>query len=289
MELIDFILNLAGLLMWLSWRSVPYDPLTKRTPATLIGTLRPAQPSRWRQWHLLVAIACLLAGRAVIYWQIGSAAGWVGRLDLGVISLAIPFHGAFHDLYSNILLYSVLSFGRALGVVYLWLLLLSLLAGPDPLHRLVRVQLGVIDRWPRWVKLLLPLVVTFFFWWVATWVFTNMAIGGNTRTHFIPRPVSAAQRMESALLVGLGSYLVWKFVIGILLILHLLNTYLYFGRQPFWDYVNKTAHTLLRPLGKIPLRVGRVDFAPVVGLAIVFFAAVQLEMLLHWLYVRTPW
>lgn len=289
MGLIDFILNLAGLLMWLSWRSVQFDPLTKRTPATLIGTLRPAQPSRWRRWHLLLAIAGLLAGRAVIYWQIGSAAGWVGRLDFGVITVSIPFHGAISDLYSNILLYSVLSFGLALGVVYLWLLLLSALAGPDPLHRLVRVQLGAIDRWPRWLKLLLPLLLGALLWWLVTWIFTSLAIGGNTRTHFIPRPLSAAQRLESALLVGLGSYLVWKFVIGLLLILHLLNTYFYFGKQPFWDYVNKTAHALLRPLAKIPMRVGRVDFAPVAALAVVFFTAEQLEMLLRWLYLRLPW
>jgi uncharacterized protein YggT (Ycf19 family) len=286
MGLIDFILNLAGLLLWLSWRSVQYDPLTKRTPATLIGTLRPAESSSWRQWHLLAVLLGLLVARAVTYWLIGGH--WVGKLDVGVISISIPFHSSLSDLYSGILLYSFLSFGLALGVVYLWLLLLSILAGPDPVHRLVRVQLGAIDRWPRWIKLLLPLVVASAVWWLATWLLTTMAIGGNSRTHFIPQPVSAAQRLESSLLVGLESYLVWKFVIGILLILHLLNTYLYFGKQPFWDYVNKTAHTLLRPLNKIPLRVGKVDFAPVAGLAIVFFAAEWLETLFRWLYVRLP-
>ncbi len=46
MALIDFILNLAGLLLWLNWRSVRLDPLGKRTPATLIGTLRRAEPQR---------------------------------------------------------------------------------------------------------------------------------------------------------------------------------------------------------------------------------------------------
>jgi hypothetical protein len=35
MALIDLILNLAGLLLWLNWRSVRFDPLGKRTPATL--------------------------------------------------------------------------------------------------------------------------------------------------------------------------------------------------------------------------------------------------------------
>jgi hypothetical protein len=39
---VDFILNLAALLLWINWRALPFDPLNKRRPATLIGTLRPA-------------------------------------------------------------------------------------------------------------------------------------------------------------------------------------------------------------------------------------------------------
>lgn len=286
MGLIDFILNLAGLLLWLSWRSVQYDPLARRTPATLIGTLRPAENSRWRQWHLLAAIVVLLLVRAMIYWQIGSAANWVGRLDLGVISISIPFHSHLSDLFFRITLYSFLSFGLALGVVYIWLLLLSILAGPDPIHRLVRIQLGAVDRWPRGVKWLLPMALTATGWWLATWLFTSLEIGNDSRTHFIPQPFAPAQRLESALLIGLGSYLVWKFIIGILLILHLLNTYVYFGSHPLWSYVNATAHNLLHPLRHLPLRVGRVDFAPVVALAITFLAAEQIQKLLVWLYAR---
>jgi uncharacterized protein YggT (Ycf19 family) len=289
MGLIDDILNLAGLLLWLSWRSVQYDPLARRTPATLVGTLRPAQPSRWQRWHLLAVIAALLLVRAFLYWLIGSANNWVGRLDFGVISIPIPFHGRLSDLVLRISLYSVLSFGLALGVVYLWLLLLSILAGPDPIHRLVRVQLGAVDRWPRWVKGLLPLLLTAAFWWLATWLFASLDVSTYSRTHFIPRPNSAAQRLESALIVGVGSYLVWKFVIGLLLILYLLNTYLYFGDHPFWDYVNATARTLLHPLRRIPLRVFKVDFTPVVGLAITFFAAEQMQKWLGWLYGKLPY
>lgn len=288
MGLIDFILNLAGLLMWLSWRSVQYDPLAKRTPATLLGTLRPAQPSRWRQWHLLAAIAVLLAVRAILYWLIGSANNWVGRLDFGVVAIPIPFHSHLSDLFLRISLYSLLSFGLALGVVYIWLLLLSILAGPDPIHRLVRVQLGAMDRWPRWVKALLPLLITLTSWWLASWLFSSLEVGVGSHTHFIPRPSSALQRLESALIVGAGSYLVWKFVIGILLTLHLLNTYIYFGNHPFWNYVNATAHTLLQPLRRMPLRVGKVDFAPVLAMAVTFLAAEQMQKWLGWLYGKLP-
>jgi uncharacterized protein YggT (Ycf19 family) len=262
MGLIDFILNLAGLLLWLNWRSVRFDPLGKRTPATLIGTLRRAEPRRLRRWHLLAALGGLLLLRALFYWQIGSAARWTGILNLSVITLSFR-----SDYFVRMLLFSIFSFGLTLGVFYLWLLLLSILAGPEPLpfHRLVRMPLGGIDRWARGVKFLLPLIVTATFWWLASWLLAWLQV--------IPEPVSPAHRIEESLVIGLSSYLAWKYLAGALLVLHLLNSYIYFGKHPFWGYVNAGAQTLLSPLRALPLRVGKADFAPVVGIVLVFLAA----------------
>jgi uncharacterized protein YggT (Ycf19 family) len=275
MALIDFILNLAGLLLWLNWRSVRFDPLGKRTPATLIGTLRRAEPRRLRRWHLLAALGGLLLLRAGFYWQIGSAARWTGTLNLSVITLSFR-----SDFFARMLWFSIFSFGLTLGVFYLWLLLLSILAGPEPIHRLVRMQLGRIDGWPCGVKLLLPLAITATFWWLASWLLTWLQI--------IPQPVSAAHRIEAALIVGLNSCLVWKYLIGALLALHLLNSYIYFGKHPFWSYVNAEARTLLSPLRAVPLQAGKVDFAPVAGLALVFLAAELAGRGLFFLYGRLP-
>ena len=277
MALIDFILNLAGLLLWLNWRSVRFDPLGKRTPATLIGTLRRAGPRRWRRWHLLAALGGLLLLRALFYWQIGSAAHWTGALNLSVITLSFR-----SDFFARMLWFSVFSFGLTLGVFYLWLLLLSILAGPEPssFHRLVRMQLGRIDGWPCGVKLLLPLAITATFWWLASWLLTWLQI--------IPQPVSAAHRIEAALIVGLNSCLVWKYLIGALLALHLLNSYIYFGKHPFWSYVNAEARILLSPLRSVPLQAGKADFAPVVGLALVFLVAELAGRGLFFLYGRLP-
>jgi hypothetical protein len=271
---IDFILNIAGLLLWINWRSILFDPFEKRAPATLVGALRRAVPTRFRHWHLLAAIGALLVLRALFYWQIGSAAGWTGRLDLGVTT--IFFRSNF---FGQMLLFSIFSFARVLGIVYLWLLLLSILDGPMPTHRFVKMQLGKIDGWPRWMKFLLPLAVTALFWGLASWPFAWLH----------PKPVmSAAHRVEEALVIGLGSYLVWKFLIGALLALHLLGSYIYFGKHPFWKYVDATAQTLLKPLGKIPLRLGKADFAPVVGIAVVFLFAELAGRGLVWLYARLP-
>jgi uncharacterized protein YggT (Ycf19 family) len=279
MGYVDFILNLAGLLLWIKWRSLPFDPIHKRTPATLVGTLRRAAPTYFRRWHLLAGIGLLLVLRAMIYRQIGPAVHWTGRLDLGVITLSFR-----SDLFGRILLFSVSSFGLALGIFYLWLLLLSLLnkknAADEPVHRLVRMPLGGVDGWPRWAKIISPFVVTALIWWIASWLFAWLEI--------IPKPVSAMHRIEESLVIGLGSYLTWQFIAAALLMLHLLNTYIYFGKHPFWNYVNATAQNLVAPLQKIPLRAGKVDFAPVVGIAIIFFAAELAQRGLVWLYARLP-
>lgn len=279
MGIVDFILNLAGLLLWLKWRSLPFDPIHKRTPATLVGTLRRAAPSKFRRWHLLAAGGVLLVLRALIYWWIGPATHWTGKLDLGVISLSFR-----SDLFGRMLLFSIFSFGLTLGIFYVWLLLLSLLAGATsntgPIHRLVRMPLGGMDAWPRWAKIISPFTGATLAWWLASWLLAWLEI--------IPQPVSAAHRIEQSLVVGLGSYLAWKSVAAALLVLHLLNTYIYFGKHPVWNYVNVTAQALLAPLRIIPLRAGKVDFAPVVGIAFVFFAGGMAEHGLVWLYTRLP-
>lgn len=276
MGIIDFILNLAGLLLWLNWRSLRFDPLGQRTPATLIGTLRRAEPQRLRRWHLPAALGGLLFLRAVLYWQIGSGVGWAaGKLNLGVIELSFR-----SDHFIPILLFSFFSFGLTLGVFYLWLLLFSILDGPEPFHRLVRMQLGPIDRWPRWLKFSLPLALAAASWWLASWVLAWLAI--------VPPPVSAAHRIEESLIIGLGSYLAWKYAAGALLILHLLNSYIYFGKHSFWLYVTAEAQTLLRPLRAVPLRAGKADFAPVVGIVLVFLFAELAERGLAALYARLP-
>jgi uncharacterized protein YggT (Ycf19 family) len=267
MGLIDFILNLAGLLLWLNWRAAKADPLGKSKPATLVGTLRRAEPgSAWARWQLPAVLGSLLLLRALFYWQIGSAIMWTGRLDLGVTVLSFSSNssGPMPSLL-RMAVFSVSSFALMLGIFYSWLTLLSIMGGPMPTHQLVKMQLGKIDGWASWVKSLLPLAITALVWMLASGPFAWM--------HIIPPPVSEAHRLGESLVIALGGYLVWKYLIAALLALHLLNSYIYFGKNPFWNYVNATAKKLLQPLEKIPLRVGKADFAPVVGIALVFLLA----------------
>lgn len=273
MGIVDFILNLAGLLLWLNWRSIRFDPLAKRRPATLMGTLRPAGPKRLLRWHLLAFIAGLLVLRALVYYWFGAATMWTGQLDFGPVVLSCR-----SDWFLRILAYSFFSFGLTLGIFYICLLPLSLLAGPEPFHSLVKIPLGRVDEWPRWAKILLPFFATAGFWWLASWVFVWLQI--------LPKPVSPAARFEESLIIGLSSYLLWKFPLGAVLVLHLLNSYVYFGQHFFWKYINATAQTLLAPLKKVPLQASKLDFAPVVGLVVIFAAAQGLAQLLWRLYAR---
>jgi uncharacterized protein YggT (Ycf19 family) len=279
MGLVDFILNLAGILLWLSWRSVRFDPLTKTSPATLVGTLRRAEPHRLRRWHFLAVLGALLVLRALLYWQIGSTVDWTPSLYLAAVDRSIPFRS---DSWWLMLLFSGVSFAITLGLFYLWLLLLSLVNGqavePDPLQKLVGVQLGRIDRWPWPVRALLPLLVTLVLWYLLSLLLSRLTL--------IPFTSSKSHRLEQALVVGLGSYLSWKYLVGGLLALHLVSSYVYLGNQPFWNFISLTGRNLLIPLRRVPLRLGRFDFAPLVGLALVFLVAELAERGLSWLYTR---
>src|SRR6266576_2405073 len=151
MTFVDALLNLAGLLLWVSWRSLSFDPLVKPKTVSLVSAVKRTEPPRFSRWHFLAALTALLLLRALFYWQIGAGVDWVPNLKLGVISIFFR-----SDLPGRILLFSMLSFLLTLVVFYLWLLLLSLVnrceAEGDPMQRMVRLHLGVVDRWPLFLK-----------------------------------------------------------------------------------------------------------------------------------------
>lgn len=263
-NLIHFILDLAGLAIWINWRTYPQNAHRLAPPATLVGTLRRADPPLARRWHYLAGLAALLVARVFLYRFIASALNWTGVLNTGVVSVA--FRG---DDLSHMFLYSLVSFALMLWVFHLCMLLLSLLnpGVPEalPFQHFARQHLGAVDRWPTTLKLVLPLAGTTLLWWLLSWPLTDWG--------FLPARFNSVHRLEQALVIGLASYFVWKYLISVVLVLHLVNSYVYFGNHGFWHYLNGVARLLLRPLAAIPLRVGRVDFAPVVLLVLVLFVS----------------
>jgi uncharacterized protein YggT (Ycf19 family) len=260
MSWIDFILNIAGLLLWLNWRAVP--PLT----AAPAGAAEPALPRRAdpprARWRYLLGLLALLVGRAVFYWQAGSSLKWDPIIPFSFTSLAFR-----SDLPGRMVLFSFLSFGATLGFFYLCLLLLSWVNAPvsdaDPAQRLVRLHLGSLERWPWLLKMLLPLVVT-----TALWCALNPLL---LWIEMVP-PVSNWQLLAQGAVIAVAVYFTLRFLVLGFLALYVLNSYIYLGNSPLLNYVNTTSRGLLRPLRWLPLRIGRVDLTPLAAIALVILA-----------------
>ncbi|MBU6400393.1 MAG: hypothetical protein KGS61_08755 [Verrucomicrobia bacterium] len=279
MGLIDLTLNIAGLLLWINWRSTGFMSRRRPPVVSLVATLTKAGAGRARRWTSLGSLLGLLLLRALFYWQIGSAVDWTPNLQLQAI--ALPFRS---DYFSRMLIFSFLSFGLVLGMFYCWLLLLSIanrgLPDTDPLQRLVRLHLGWLERWPLGLKLLLPLLLG-----AACW--SGSAVG-LARLEIIPPAQSPAHLLQQSLVIGVCAYLSWKHLIVALLGLHVLNSYVYLGNYPFWNYVNATARNLLWPLSGLPLRLAGIDFTPVAGIALIWLAADYGGRGLSQLYLHLP-
>lgn len=278
MGIIDFILNLVALLLWFNWRTARFDPLAGSTPATLAGTLRRAGPPTLKSWLLPLSIPALLLLRALFYWQIGGALGWTGRIDIGVIAIPFWCDSSYAGL-GRMLLFSLYSFLVILVVFNLWLLLLSILksgnSNSDSLRQLLRAHLGVVETWPWWLKASLPLFGLALLWCLASWPLTAVTL--------LPDPVTIWRRLQQSFLVGAGSYLCWKYLLVGLLAIYFVNSYVFFGRHPFWQHLNELGSRLLSPLRTLPLRIGRLDLSPIVGIVLILVIAHALE---HG--VRTP-
>lgn len=272
MGLIDFILNVAGVLLWVNWRAVRLGPPGPSPPLSLASTLKKTESGRGARWLSLIALIVLLVVRAVFYWNVGSAWTWTPTLELGVLSL--PFRS---DFLVRMLLFSVLSFGIVLGGFYAWLLLLSIINRngliEDPFQRLVRLHLGMVEHWNVWAKLLLPFLCSTLAWGLGSTGLLHLGI--------VPASSSPLHTWQQAAFLGVCSYLVWKLPLLLLCFLYLVNSYVYLGASPFWQYINATGANLLKPLRSLPVCIGKVDFSPV--LAILLLVAIGYGAG-HWLF-----
>jgi len=66
---------------------------------------------------------------------------------------------------------------------------------------------------------------------------------------------------------------------------HLIANYVYLGSSPLWDFTATTSRRLLTPLRRLPLRIGRLDLAPVIGAVLLLLL---LDALPNYLLVRYP-
>jgi hypothetical protein len=264
MALLNLIVDLAGLALWLNWLTIPLDPLAKTTPATLAGTLKRAGATRPKHWKFAAALAVLLLARAWAFVQLSAIASVTPRLRLGFLS--IPFRAG---LASHMIVFSILSFTFVLATFYLWMLFLSAvnrdLAETNAFHKMVHFQVKWLERRSNALKLLSPFLLGSAAWLALHPLLEWLAL--------VPGSKSPAQLLAQAAVIGVGTYLAWKYLILGVLAIHLVNTYVYLGDLPLWNYVDATARNMLSPLRWLPLRAGRVDFLPPLIMAIVVVLA----------------
>ena len=275
MEAIDFILNIAALLLWFHWRALHQHQQGKISSISILSNLQRPASRRVRHWGMFFSLVLLLFVRALFFWHIGSRTNWSPRLNLGAISLYFPT-GTFPVSLG----YSLGHFFHLLVIAYGFLFLLSLLAGgrhpiQGPLTSMVRSQLGRLDQWPVVVKAFMPglmamaaIIASYPVW---QWL-------GN-----LPPVRSPLEFLEKAALIGLGLYLSWKILIAALLVLYFLNQYAYLGNQLVWVEVNELGKRLLRPLRR--LQLGKLDPTPLLGIALAMLLAELLSRLLTRLYI----
>ncbi len=276
MGLLDFILNVAGLLLWLNWRTARLDPMARATARTLLGTLKPAAPVRFRRWPLLAGLGLLLLVRAIFYWELGPALNWNPTLNLGAVVL--PFRSGF---FGHVLLFSLVSFIRMFVVLYLWIIFLWVVAPTDarenPAAKLLKVYLGRIAHWPAPVQLLAPFLLGALLWVTLEPVLARLGITHPAR--------SVLQLSARAALVGASSYVTLRWLIAFLLLAHFVDMYVYVGKRPALEFGIATAAKLLKPVRKIRPRIGKIDLAPAIGLALIFLTGEALLWVLPRLYL----
>jgi len=286
MGLLHLILNLAALLLWVHWRIGPPMQQTTRRRTTGAGLtqllLRKARSS-----ISLLLLLGLLAGRGWFYYAVAPDLDWQPRMSLVIFSLgnlqdmSLPFD---HNVFEKQLAFSFISFLPWLVVFNFCILVLSVLR-PDikeaeGWNRFLRAQLGWLDWLPAILKIPIGLIAaTGLFYGAALWLQRIIILPGELDT-----PFELAHFAADTTAIHLW-HVSW-FVMG-LITLYYLNSYIYFGGHNFWKTLEATGKSLLWPLNLLPLRWGKLDLAPVIGIALTYGVSILLTPeWMAWIYQR---
>ena len=251
MDWLHGILNLTGLLLWITWRA---GTMPRPKPRNSFTGPTPSPGSIFKHsWIYLTALVALLGLRAVFYHQFGPGLDWIPQLNLLNI-----FHPFKSDSLPHALAYSVLSFGHWLAALYFCLALLATVQPQSEAtgqwREFLKAQFSVLGRLPVFAQWLLVIAMVFGFrFGEASWIQSLEEV--STPVNHLPLLVLLDLRASVYLIMAL-------------LALYLLNSYVYFGEQMFWKTVNESGKRLLVPLRILPWESDKVDFAPVVALAI---------------------
>ncbi len=256
MDWLHGILNLIGLLFWVLWRA---GTLSRPKPANhLVGPALRQGPVFKHSWIYLLALVGVLGLRAVFYNQFGPGLDWIPSLQL--------LHEVPHfrsDYFPRALAYSVLSFARWLGALYFcWALLATIRPTADTAklwRSFLRAQFGWLGGLPAIALWIFAISLSAGLHWVEAEWMVHVGVRSNITIHIQQLPALVALDARAAVYLAMG-----------VLILYLLNTFVYFGESHFWKNVHACGNRLLAPLSGLPLVVGKIDLAPFLALALVY-------------------
>ena len=269
MTLIDQLLNLIGVVLWLSWRGVGNAASVTRGAGTLVSTLKPARSEPARGWAYFAALVALLALRPLLYASLARLLDWTPVLSPGPVAVAFRA-----DDPARLVAYSVLSFAWTMLVFHTSVLLLSVLARgpgePPGLARWLRELTGRPVGWPAAAALTLPVLLLAVAWAALAFPLGKLGV-------LLPPP-PAWKLAGQALAVGLAVWLPARWLLAGLLLLCLVHEYVYLGEHALWGLVRIAGGKLLRPFAWLPARFGKLDFTPLLAAAAVLALAWALEL-----------
>ena len=128
-------------------------------------------------------------------------------------------------------------------------------------HRMVQLLVGPLESWPALFRASLPVVAA------PLWFIFCAALES---AQIIPGQESWKIVFHESLVVGLCAYLPWCHLLAGLVFIYFLNSYIYMGPSPLWNYLHTITRKALTPLYLLPLQISKIDFTPVAAMAIIF-------------------
>lgn len=256
---LDLTVNWVALLLWFNGRGAVLEKRISPTIRSLASAIQPTETGRSVQMGYWMGLVALLLVRALFYHHIGSAMGWIPSQDLHWVQIHFKSH-----VFSLMLLYSAVEFLLFLLVAYSWLTVVSALHGhsdpQDPVRQLIDLHLGRLAAWPSLLKWAFPMAGGATYWFMVVLLARDSAL--------LPAALPTSQILSQALLIGASFWLDLQPLLLGLVSLYFLNSYVYLGDYPLLKFVDECARQILKPIRRIPHRIGPIDFSPLLACAL---------------------
>lgn len=238
--------------------------------------------NRFRWFFTWFVILFFLFFRACIYFYVGTTSGWQGRLNLGIIE--VPF--ASFD-FSSMVLFSFVSLFKWMVLLYSWVLFFSAFSAgagdglrnwASDLQAVLLKNVGT--QWFSVLKIVFPGFLMPVIWGV--FCFIADCVGIITWG-------SSLQVLKEGIMLTLALYYSYSYFLVFLSIIYFFITYFYLRGSVLQNYLRDVIRKIFTPLYYLPLTTPdgeggvKIDFVPVVGLAISFLIVERGDELLMFL------